>query len=132
MNWRRFLVASSIGLLSVPFAPVASPQSSVLDATARDLSWFNTHCVSLADMYVPEVKRICRVNVFRPLGAVSGRRVYFALYRRLVVMPGDKLDAGADHVQAGSIVDRPPFSNTAVVIFEEPDPGRRERGNSRQ
>lgn len=70
-------------------------------------------------MYIPEVKRTCRVNSFGALGLVSGRRVYFALYRRLVILPGDGREPGSEYLQAASTVDRPPFDNTAIVIFEE-------------
>ncbi len=84
--------------LSLTFTPLAveaqqgreDAPGTVLEGTARDLSWFATHCVPLADMYVVAIKRICRVNSFRPLGAMSGRELHFALYRRLVILPGDK------------------------------------------
>jgi len=58
------------------------------------------------------------------MGTVNGKRLYFAFYRRLVVLPQDDVPVGADHSQAGSPVDKPPFANTAVVIFEETAPDK--------
>jgi hypothetical protein len=122
--------ATFVGLVALSFmaaplavdAPRAAPKDAsgtILDSTAREVEWFKTHCAALSDMYIPEVTRTCRVNSFGAVGVVSGRRVYFALYRRLVILPGDGREPGSEYLQAGSIVDRPPFDNTAIVIFEE-------------
>jgi hypothetical protein len=117
------LIGFALTLTLAPFAVEAQQgredaPGTVLEGTARELNWFATHCVALADMYVVATKRICRVNSFRPLGAMSGRELHFALYRRLVILPGDNIASGSDHLQGGATVDKPPFRNTAVVIFE--------------
>jgi hypothetical protein len=128
MNRRAFVTGLG-AVLAAPLAAKAQPAETsaadtVLDTTPRPIAWLSSQCVRLADPYVPEVKRICRVNLFRPMGAVNGKRLYFALYRRLVVLPNDNVAGGSDHLQAGSAVDRPPFINTAVVIFEESEGGK--------
>ena len=129
---RRAFVTGLAGVLATALSVDAQQTTTtmsqtVLDTKPRKIAWLSTECVPLADPYVAEVKRLCRVNVFHPLGAMNGKRLYIALYRRLVVLPKDNVPAGADHSQAGSTVDRPPFVNTAVVIFEEtskPDEAR--------
>ena len=127
MNRRAFVIGLG-AMLVAPLTAKAQPAETsaadtALDATPRPIAWLGSQCVPLADPYVPEVKRICRVNLFRPMGAVNGKLLYFALYRRLVVLPSDNIAVGSDHLQAGSAVDRPPFINTAVVIFEETEAG---------
>jgi hypothetical protein len=113
-------------MVAAAYALVAQPTAAatVLDATPREITSLGSDCVPLSDPYVSDVKRICRVNVFRLMSTVNGKRLYFALYRRLVVLPQDDVPPGADHSQAGSPVDRPPFVNTAVVIFEETEPDK--------
>lgn len=126
---RRAFVVFFGALLAAPIADRAQPAgttaaATVLDARPQQIASLRTHCVPLSDPYVADVKRICRVNVFRAMGTVNGKRIYFALYRRLVVLPQDDVPVGADHSQAGSQVDKPPFVNTAVVIFEESEPDK--------
>jgi len=113
-------------MVAASYVVVAQPTAAatVLDATPRQIASLGRDCVPLSDPYVSDVKRICRVNVFRLMGTMNGKRFYFALYRRLVVLPQDDVPAGADHSQAGSPVDKPPFANTAVVIFEETEPDK--------
>jgi hypothetical protein len=117
ITYVAMIVAASHVVVAQPTAA-----ATVLDARPRQIASLGRDCVPLSDPYVSDVKRICRVNVFRLMGTVNGKRLYFALYRRLVVLPQDDVPAGTDHSQAGSPVDKPPFVNSAVVIFEETEP----------
>jgi hypothetical protein len=88
-----------------------SVEHAIRDPSARPPAWFAQNCVPLRDLYAegPDIRRSCSVNEFGPLIGVEGTRLFFALYRRLVTI-GPEPPVLA--------LDRAPFRNTAIVIFE--------------
>jgi hypothetical protein len=97
-----------------------SVESVIRDPSARPPAWFAQNCVPLRDLYAegPDIRRLCSVNEFGPLTDVEDARFFFALYRRLVTIGPEP---------PGLALDRPPFRNTAVVIFEAAGAGHRIR-----
>ena len=111
----------ALALLVVPLAAEAHGQSVgsiIRDPSAQPPAWFAQNCVPLNDMYVegPDIQRSCSVNEFGPLAGVGGSRFSFALYRRLVTI-------GSEPPRL--TLDRAPFRNTAVVIFDAVGDGSR-------
>src|SRR5262245_15950598 len=88
-----------------------SVESVIRDLSAQPPAWFAQNCVPLRDLHAdgPDIRRSCSVNEFGPLTGVKGARLFFALYRRLVTI-GPEPPVLA--------LDRTPFRNTAIVIFE--------------
>ena len=95
-------------------------ESIIRDASAHPAAWFAQNCVPLRDLYVegPDIRRSCSVNEFGTLSSVDGIYFSFALYRRLVTIGAAPPDLS---------LDRAPFRNTAVVIFEPAGDGSRIR-----
>jgi hypothetical protein len=111
------------GSLAILVAVAAAAQSQSVESIIRDPSaqpaaWFARNCVPLKDVFVdgPDVQRSCSVNEFGALAGVGGTRFSFALYRRLVTI-------GSEPPQL--TLDRAPFRNTAVVIFDAVGDGSR-------
>lgn len=122
--WKR--LRRAMGPLAI-FASVAgvvhggqSVESVIRDLSAQPPAWFAQNCVPLRDLYAdgPDIRRSCSVNEFGPLTGVKGARLFFALYRRLVTI-GPEPPVLA--------LDRTPFRNTAIVIFEAAGDGHRIR-----
>ncbi len=91
----------------------ATASQWITDRTARPLAWLKDNCIPLNDAYAnsPDVQRECKVTESGDLFLPDGKRMYYALYRRLAWKHGQKTNVG-------SIYDKFPSHNTAVVIFE--------------
>ena len=108
-------------LAATASAAYGQPVESIIgDPSAHAAARFAQNCVPLRDLYAegPDIQRSCSVNEFGPLTGAGGGQFYFALYRRLVTI-------GAEVPSLP--LDRPPYRNTAVVIFAA-DNGNRSPG----
>lgn len=90
----------------------ATASQWLADRAARPLAWLKDNCIPLNDAYTdsPDVQRECMVTESGELVLPDGKRMYYALYRRLARRPGQ--------TYVGSMYDSFPSHNTAVVIFE--------------